>query len=106
MLEHLGLTVDEETVYRTILEEPAPRAELRDRLGLPANDVAAAIARLEHLGLVSASASPPAAYSAVSPDVALSRLQRIREDELAEQARAVDEGRAAVARFLLTVPQY
>jgi DNA-binding CsgD family transcriptional regulator len=105
MLQHLGLAVDEEAVYRAVLDEPAPEAVLRRRLGLPARVVGAALARLEQLSLVTAAEGAPATYSAVSPDIALGRLQRQREDDVSREARAVDEGRSAVAQFLLTVPQ-
>lgn len=103
MLEHLGLQGDDEAVYRAIVEEPATPAALRRRLGLAQREVTAALTRLDRLDLAVDDAG---VWSAVSPDIALGRLQRRREDELEQQARAVDEGRAAVAQFLLTVPQY
>jgi DNA-binding CsgD family transcriptional regulator len=103
MLEHLGLLGDEEAVYRAVVEEPATTTALRRRLGLSARALAAALDRLDALDLLVADTGT---WSAVSPDVALGRLQRRREEELEQQARAVDEGRAAVAQFLLTVPQY
>jgi sugar-specific transcriptional regulator TrmB/DNA-binding CsgD family transcriptional regulator len=103
MLEHLGLTADEEAVYRAVLEEPATPAALRRRLGLPPRAVTDLLAALDRAGLA---VCAEGVWSAVAPDVALVRLQRRREEELATQARAVDEGRAALAQFLLTVPQY
>ena len=102
MLAHLGLTADEESVYRAVLEEPSSAVALRRRLGLAAPAVAAALDCLLRLDLVVASGA--GVYTAVSPDIALSRLQRRREDELARAAAEVDAGRAAVAQFLLAVP--
>jgi DNA-binding CsgD family transcriptional regulator/DNA-binding MarR family transcriptional regulator len=104
MLEHLGLTADEEAAYRAVVEEPATHAALRRRLGLSAREVTDVTARLDRLGLVTS--SDGGVWSAVPPDVALVRLQRGREDEVARQARSVEEGRAALAQFLLSVPQY
>jgi predicted DNA-binding transcriptional regulator len=105
MLEHLGLTADEEAVYRAVVEEPATTAALRRRLGLSARETTDVVARLDRLGLVTSS-DGGGVWTAVPPDVALVRLQRGREEELARQAREVEEGRAALAQFLLSVPQY
>lgn len=104
MLEHLGLTADEEAVYRAVVEEPATQATVRRRLGLSTREAADVVSRLDRLGLVAS--SDDGVWTAVPPDVALVRLQRGREEELARQAREVEEGRAALAQFLLSVPQY
>jgi predicted DNA-binding transcriptional regulator len=105
MLEHLGLTAEEEAIYRAVVEEPATAAALRRRLGLSAREATDVVARLDRLGLVTSSEGG-GVWTAVPPDVALVRLQRGREEELARQAREVEEGRAALAQFLLSVPQY
>lgn len=101
MLEHLGLTPGDEAVYRAVVESPAAVSVLRRRVDLPARTVTEALERLVRLGLV---ASDGAVWSAVAPDVALSSLQRRREDDVARMARSVDEGRAAVSQFLLSMP--
>src|SRR6185437_9966739 len=77
MLDGLGLTPDQETVYVALLDvSSATETELRARcLGTP---VRPAIAALERAGLVSRLTGTPVRYAAAPPDVALELLARAR----------------------------
>ncbi|HZE51540.1 MAG TPA: helix-turn-helix domain-containing protein [Jatrophihabitantaceae bacterium] len=80
MLEALGITEPDETVYRTLLGLPrATAAELSRRLD---RDVRRSIATLEQLGLVSRLAGRPARLVAARPDVAIDVLVARRREEL------------------------
>jgi len=88
MLDGLGLTPDQETVYVALLDvSSATETELRARcLGTP---VRPAIAALERAGLVSRLTGTPIRYAAAPPDVALELLARSREQGLARARLSV-----------------
>lgn len=80
MLEPLGISSADETVYRTLLGLPqATVAELSRRLD---RDVRRSLATLEQLGLVSRLAGRPARLVAARPDVAIDVLVSRRREEL------------------------
>ncbi len=89
MLDALGLSAVEESVYRLLVAVPsASPADLRERLG---SDPQAALERLEATGLVSRTAGRPVRYVAAPPDVAIEplvlaqqlRLERVRAETAA-----------------------
>jgi transcriptional regulator TrmB len=89
MLDALGLSAIEESVYRLLVAAPSASADdLRERLG---SDPAAALERLEATGLVSRTAGRPVRYVAAPPDVAIEplvlaqqlRLERVRAETAA-----------------------
>lgn len=88
MLDGLGLTPDQETVYVALLDvSSATETELRARcLGTP---VRPAITALERAGLVSRLTGTPIRYAAAPPDVALELLARSREQGLARARLSV-----------------
>lgn len=82
MLEPLGISDPDETVYRTLLGMPrATVAELSRRLG---RDVRRSLSTLEQLGLVSRLAGRPARLVAARPDVAIDVLVARRREELGQ----------------------
>lgn len=88
MLDGLGLTPDQETVYVALLDvSSATETELRARC--PGTPVRPAIAALERAGLVSRLTGTPVRYAAAPPDVALELLARSREQGLARARLSV-----------------
>jgi sugar-specific transcriptional regulator TrmB/DNA-binding CsgD family transcriptional regulator len=80
VLEALGLTPDEETVYRSLIDAPSTAAGLAKALDRPTveEDLLALIGR----GLVSRLADVPVRYVAAPPAVALGGLLTARREEL------------------------
>lgn len=100
MLDGLGLTDDEESVYLALVDVPsASGADLR--LRCPGSRVPAALTRLEHMGLISRLAGSPTRYAAAPPDAALDLLIRGKEKELASARLASTQlaGRYRAARL-------
>lgn len=90
MLDGVGLTDDQESVYLALVEvASATVAELRCRC--PGRAVPSALAALERLGLVSQLPCTPARYAAAPPDAALDLLIRSREKDLASARLASTE---------------
>ncbi len=88
MLDGLGLTPDQETVYVALLDvSSATETELRARC--PGTPVRPAITALERAGLVSRLTGTPIRYAAAPPDVALELLARSREQGLAQARLSV-----------------
>jgi sugar-specific transcriptional regulator TrmB/DNA-binding CsgD family transcriptional regulator len=101
-LQALGIDAFEEHVYRSLLDSPG--MSLRDaarRLGASPGRVRGAIAHLEALGLVTASASRPVRFSPVSPELAFEVLIRQGETGLREARAAVADLQTAYANALL-----
>ncbi|MGW0804915.1 helix-turn-helix domain-containing protein [Nonomuraea sp. NPDC002799] len=104
MLEALGLTVGEETVYRFLVGAPRPAAELAADLGRPPASVEEDLRTLIGRGLVSRQSGDPRRYVAAPPSVALGGLLTARREELrtaelaivalTEQHRMAATGRA------------
>jgi DNA-binding CsgD family transcriptional regulator len=89
LLNGLGLTSDEETVYVALLDLPVGTlADLRARC--PGARVRVALASLERTGLVSRLEGSPVRYTAAPPDVGLELLARSQEQGLARARLAVD----------------
>ncbi|WP_067432289.1 helix-turn-helix domain-containing protein [Nocardioides jensenii] len=95
MLEALGISPDETAVYRAVVRLGEARLiDVSSTVGNDANDVGAAIGRLEALGLVSR--NPDDVVVAVRPDLAIDALVAERESEL---QRAVAAARAIAEEF-------
>jgi hypothetical protein len=102
VLEHIGLTPDDERVYRVVLERAGTIEDLCTRTGLAEQRLATALQRLADLDLA---APDGTRWVARPPDAALSSLHARREADLEREQRAVRDGRALVAQFLLTAPR-
>lgn len=84
MLEPLGISPDDESVYRTVLRHPRGSApELVRRSRRATGQVRSALVRLEELGLVTRLAGRPTRWVATRPDAAVDVLVAQRQRELA-----------------------
>jgi DNA-binding CsgD family transcriptional regulator len=98
VLEALGVGLDAEAVYRTMLEEPrVVVVEIGGRLGWPVQRVRDALDELARLSLLRPSWEDPGALRLVSPEVGLASLLARREAELMERQQQFAASRAAVA---------
>ncbi|GAB3450553.1 helix-turn-helix domain-containing protein [Actinophytocola sediminis] len=89
MLQGLGLSEVEETVYRAVLRQrPSSLAELARTLGLSRHQVAKTVQRLRAAGLVQAGTAglPP---TAIDPEIAIPALLRRRHEQLEDVAAHV-----------------
>lgn len=92
VLEHIGVSPDDEDVYRALLRRPQCTAgELTDRLGLTPESLGRSVDRLEHLGLVSRTADHPVRLVPARPDVAVDVLVAARRAELDRAQAAARE---------------
>lgn len=83
MLAPLGVTPDEEHVYRTLLSNPASTAtELGVLSSLGHHRLRQAIEQLEHKAMTSRSESRPARFHPAPPDIVVEALISAREEEL------------------------
>ncbi|MDQ1712893.1 MAG: hypothetical protein QOE45_2343 [Frankiaceae bacterium] len=105
MLEHLGLGPLDERLYCTILESPRSADDLADLAdGVGGDDVRRALERLAGHALVAP--VDGGRWTALPADAALARLHAERVAALERERRALDDGRARLAEFLLlTVPR-
>ena len=84
MLEAIGVSQDDEAVYRELLSRTQARAvELADALDRDEPLVAASLARLEDLGLVHRTPGQPTCVRAARPDVAVDVLVNRQKERLA-----------------------
>jgi DNA-binding CsgD family transcriptional regulator len=98
MLEALGVTLDAEKVYRSMLEDPRIGvAGIAEHLQWPGERVRGALDELAKLSLLRPSWDDPGGLRLVSPEVGLSSLLARQEAELLERQREIAESRAAVA---------
>jgi len=98
MLEALGVTLDAEKVYRSMLEDPRIGvAGIAAVHGWPQERVRSALDELAKLSLLRPSFDDPGGLRLVSPEVGLAKLLAQREAELLERQREIAESRAAVA---------
>ena len=98
MLEALGVSLDAEKVYRSMLEEPrVGLSEIAVRHEWPIGRVRDALDELAKLSLLRPSWDDPGALRLVSPEVGLSSLLARQEAELLERQREIAESRVAVA---------
>lgn len=83
MLEPVGLTELEERVYEAlVLAHAATLSSLAGGVGASRAKVAHAMNQLVELGLVNRLSGAPARYSAITPDLGLVELVRVREEAL------------------------
>jgi DNA-binding NarL/FixJ family response regulator len=123
----VGVTAEDERVYRNLLHRPrATLPELAAQTGRTPVVLRRAISRLEELGLVSRLAGRPVRFLPTRPDIAVAALISHREEELAaarlaalallaelppQEHRAPDDlveivhGRAAVAHRFMQLQQ-
>ncbi|RSN29144.1 hypothetical protein DMC61_21820 [Amycolatopsis sp. WAC 04169] len=98
----LGLTEDEETVYRAMLENPRLGvAGLVELLGWPETRITTVLDGLARLSLVRESLEKPGQQRLVHPEIALNYLLLRHEAELIEHARRVSSTRLVVAQLLV-----
>jgi len=87
ILGSLGISDDEEAVYRTLLQSPhATLSELIASTSLPATRLRRHLSALERLGLLTRSVTRPVRFAPTAPDAAIEVLARQRQEEI-EQAR-------------------
>jgi DNA-binding CsgD family transcriptional regulator len=98
MLEALGVSLDAEKVYRSMLEEPRVGVtDIAVRHEWPTVRVRDALDELAKLSLLRPSWEEPGALRLVSPEVGLSSLLAQQEADLLERQRQIAASRAAVA---------
>ncbi len=92
MLEELGVTDRQETVYYALIDCPGADLDgLAGRSGLTKAAVARVLAQLHHRGLATRMAGRPARYNAITPALALEVLVRQRVERLDEVRRGIAE---------------
>lgn len=100
MLGDLGLSQQDEDVYRVMLEHPQfGVADLAAHLGIPPEAIRATLDNLADLALVMATAAGP---RAVSPQAGLMSLLARAEAEVASRQRQVEATRVAIATITST----
>lgn len=84
MLEALGLTPDDEAVYRDLLHHPRlTLGELAELSARGTSRLRRSLGRLEEMGVVSRMPGRPARYVGTRPDIAVDALVAQRHEELA-----------------------
>lgn len=106
MLEHIGLDQRDERVYRAVLERPGSPEEIAERAGADPDEVVKTLRRLADTQLVGPADGEAGRWVALPADTALARLHAEREAAIERERAEVEQGRARLAEFLLTVPQY
>jgi sugar-specific transcriptional regulator TrmB len=92
MLEPLGLSSLDESVYRSLLKETGSSVgKLAALLDAGESQINAALARLESVGLIGKAAGASDTYLATAPGPALELLIRRREEELGQVRVEADE---------------
>jgi DNA-binding CsgD family transcriptional regulator len=98
MLEALGVSLDAEAVYRSMLEEPRIGVSgIARQLGWPEERIRSSLDELAKLSLLRPSWDDPGGLRLVSPEVGLSSLLARQEADLLARQREIAESRAAVA---------
>jgi sugar-specific transcriptional regulator TrmB len=96
VLESVGVTEDEEAVYRVLLERPgATPPEVSHTLGQPPRKIRTMLAKLESVGLVSRIAGPRDRFAPAPPEVAIEVLVLNRQEQLERTRLAAKEMDAA-----------
>jgi DNA-binding CsgD family transcriptional regulator/sugar-specific transcriptional regulator TrmB len=106
MLEHVGLGPQDERVYRAVLERPGTADEIAARAGADPVEVVGTLRRLADLQLAGPADASNGHWVALPADTALARLHEERTTALERERAELERGRARLAEFLLTVPQY
>ncbi|MGW4802326.1 TrmB family transcriptional regulator, partial [Nonomuraea sp. NPDC004297] len=89
LLEGLGVTVAEETAYRSLLRHgPATLSELAAETGSSAAAIRRMLPRLEDLGLISRVAGRPLRVVATPPNIAIDILVARRQEEITHSRAA------------------
>jgi sugar-specific transcriptional regulator TrmB/DNA-binding CsgD family transcriptional regulator len=84
LFDVLGISAEDESIYRLLLREPGlTAAELTERAARGPKALRRSLARLAELGLVSLLAGRPGRYAAARPDTAVEVLIARRQQELA-----------------------
>lgn len=100
-LTELGFSAQEETIYRSLLRNPATtEKELAGEHGLPVTTVAQACARLVQLGVLKRDRSQ-SGFLVPRPSAAVGQLIERREEELLRQYRRASESRFVIAELEL-----
>ncbi|MFE6063698.1 LuxR C-terminal-related transcriptional regulator [Streptomyces sp. NPDC056431] len=100
MLETLGLSVEADSIYRVMLEQPQSGvAELAVATLLTENQVRAALDELGRLMLVRVSRDHPGDLCVVSPQIGLTNILRQQEAELARRQADLAASRAVVTEL-------
>lgn len=101
MLESLGLDATTTSVYRIWLRDTSlPTDQVAQQLGISGDSVDRARAALLERGLLIPSWEEPGRLVAVNPEVALERLYRERDAELARQQEQLAAARLAVTHLV------
>jgi DNA-binding CsgD family transcriptional regulator/sugar-specific transcriptional regulator TrmB len=101
MVEVPGLTPVAQAVYQAMLERPgSSAAELIGLLGLPEDQVRAALDELTDLTLLRPSTRQPGVLRPVDPQVGLALLLRRQEQDLANRAQELAASKAAAAKLM------
>ncbi len=101
MVEVPGLTPVAQAVYQAMLDRPgSSAADLVDLLGLPDDQLRAALDELTELTLLRPSTRQPGVLRPVDPQVGLALLLRRQEQDLANRAQELAANRAAAAKLL------
>lgn len=92
VLQGLGVSAPEESVYRSLLAKPGQTlAEIKEDSGLGASIVRSSTLGLESKGLVTRSGDRPLRFRVTAPHLALQGLTRRRHQELEQAAAAAEE---------------
>lgn len=103
MLQALGLDDSSESVYKALLGGPGTGiGGLRERTGLPENQIRAALGNLTALNLVHASSDSSGRWEAADPELGLGWIIRRQEAELARQQHNIAAAKAAAAAAAVT----
>jgi sugar-specific transcriptional regulator TrmB/DNA-binding CsgD family transcriptional regulator len=104
MLRALGLDATSEQIYRTLLDEPGLEEDgLAQLLGLPREQIGAALDQLADLELLRMSRQDPGRRYPVSLERGVDLLLRRQEAELEARRKALAEGKAAAAELIESV---
>jgi DNA-binding CsgD family transcriptional regulator/sugar-specific transcriptional regulator TrmB len=101
MVEVPGLTPVAQAVYQAMLERPgSTAADLVAILGVPDDQVRAALDELTELTLLRPSTRQPGVLRPVDPQVGLALLLRQQEQDLATRAQELAANKAAAAKLM------
>lgn len=99
----LGIGSTEETVYRTILENPSYGVtELSLELGWPVHQIRSTLDELARLSLLRPSWEEPDVLRLVRPEVGLAALLAREEAALLARQQEIERSRTTVAQMIAT----
>ncbi|ALO09495.1 Erythropoiesis-stimulating protein [Streptomyces venezuelae] len=89
-----------ENVYRAVLAHPQAEFEaLRERLGLPEDELRAALDKLSELALVRPAFDHPHCFRAVDPEVGIQAVIARQQERLAAEQQRIEQIRLAAAQL-------